>query len=199
VTRYDQGPFRCRVSNSVSNETSRPVNLVIQQIKFKPQLRLNNPSIHHESSTNLTCEASGSISSTVWMKDGKSLYSSNRVSFSVDNRVVFIQPVHSSDRGTYQCQASNPVICLFLCAVGPHNVSIIGPSAAPLGQRVTLQCTAESVPPANFSWMFNGKETPVNNSVYIIEMLGAENTGNYTCLARNMVTTLENSTSDWWR
>lgn len=43
------------------------------------------------------------------MKDGKSLYSSNRVSFSVDNRVVFIQPVHSSDRGTYQCQASNPV------------------------------------------------------------------------------------------
>lgn len=29
VTRYDRGPFRCRVSNPVSNGTSDPVNLNI--------------------------------------------------------------------------------------------------------------------------------------------------------------------------
>ncbi|XP_034077480.1 carcinoembryonic antigen-related cell adhesion molecule 8-like isoform X3 [Gymnodraco acuticeps] len=43
VTRYDQGPFRCRVSNPVSEGTSDPVTLTInfleaQQLKMEPEV-----------------------------------------------------------------------------------------------------------------------------------------------------------------
>uniref|UniRef100_A0A8D0AT36 Ig-like domain-containing protein n=1 Tax=Sander lucioperca TaxID=283035 RepID=A0A8D0AT36_SANLU len=198
VTRYDQGPFRCNVLNGASSGISQPVNLFIQPLITGATIQ--TPAailIEDKSSTNLSCEASGFISTRVWMKDGQLLQQSGRVSFSTDNRTVFVQPVHSSSHGTYQCQVIkdlNTSYISFLCVVGPHNISIRGPSSAAPGQRVTLQCTADSVPTAKFSWIFNGNETHVNNSMYIIERLEAEHIGNYTCTARNMVTMLENST-----
>uniref|UniRef100_A0A8C3G270 Ig-like domain-containing protein n=1 Tax=Cyclopterus lumpus TaxID=8103 RepID=A0A8C3G270_CYCLU len=64
--------------------------------------------IEDKSYTNLSCEASGTISTRVWMKDNQPLHRSGRVTFSVDNKTLSLQPVHSSNHGTLQCRVSNP-------------------------------------------------------------------------------------------
>lgn len=61
------------------------------------------------SSTTLTCEAAGNISSIQWIKDGLPLCPSNNITFSVDNRTVHLSPVQHIDNGEYDCLVSNPV------------------------------------------------------------------------------------------
>uniref|UniRef100_A0A668A5V2 Ig-like domain-containing protein n=1 Tax=Myripristis murdjan TaxID=586833 RepID=A0A668A5V2_9TELE len=181
----DGGEYTCQAGNNITGRTATSdANLFISSLS-----RVPSPILALDKSfTNLTCDASGSISTREWMKDGQPLQPGGRVSFSMDNRTVYIEPVQSANHGSYQCRVGNPVI-------GPYNISINGPAAAPPGRRVILQCTADSVPPATFSWMFNGNETHTNNSLYTIDRMEEVNTGNYTCTARNQVTKLENSTA----
>lgn len=65
--------------------------------------------IEGNSSANLSCEASGTVVTRLWMKDGRSLLPSSSLSFSAGNQTLSLQPVSSSDHGTYLCLISNPV------------------------------------------------------------------------------------------
>lgn len=63
-----------------------------------------------------------------------------------------------------------------------------GEKAVEINDKVTLTCSAPSVPPANFTWRFNGTATDVTTATYVIEKAVYKNTGTYTCEARNAVT-----------
>ncbi|MGH0172488.1 UNVERIFIED_CONTAM: hypothetical protein FKN15_063471 [Acipenser sinensis] len=146
-------------------------------------------------SLNLTCEVLGSqtVSSRLWLKDGQPLSTSDRITLSVDNSVVSFNPVLQSDNGEYQCKASNPVSEVTSAGYrlevyyGPEQVSITGPDQAVLNSSVTFTCSAQSLPPCNYTWYFNETET-AQESQYKIASVSNADSGSYTCVAWNSVT-----------
>lgn len=71
---------------------------------------------------------------------------------------------------------------------GPEEPKVTGDEAVEINDKVTLTCSAPSVPPANFTWRFNGTETGVTAATYVIDSAVYKNTGTYTCEAHNAVT-----------
>ena len=77
----------------------------------------------------------------------------------------------------------------FLCSSdGPENVTITGGSKAVVDKSVTLDCSAPSLPPANYTWKFNDTVTNVTTNRYTIDKAEYSNTGTYTCEANNAET-----------
>ncbi|XP_061107908.1 hemicentin-1-like [Conger conger] len=152
-------------------------------------------------SANLSCQAAaGTLISRKWLKDGNSLSPSNRITVSGDNSSVSIDPVQGSDNGHYQCRLTNPVstdtVSYYLTVnYGPEDVVIQRHREIEVGNTVVLICSASSVPPATFTWTFNGTETGVLTEEYTIANALIDYSGTYTCLARNSVTGLNISSA----
>ncbi|XP_037532517.1 carcinoembryonic antigen-related cell adhesion molecule 5-like, partial [Nematolebias whitei] len=287
VTRYDQGPYSCRVSNPVSAETSQPVNLAISygpeniqsnisplkdhyeegsditlscsaesepSADFKwlldgnllpdsgPELRLMNvqtsqsgnytcqafnsktlryqtsqPSavsvlvrvsnvgvtpptadlVEFNSSVRLSCSSSGSSLSFLWMNSSSELTDSDRVQITDGGSTLTIISVTRYDQGPYSCRVSNPInaetsepVNLSI-SYGPENIqSNASPSKDHYeeGSDITLSCSAESEPSADFKWLLDGNLLPDSGPELRLMNVQMSQSGNYTCQAFNSKT-----------
>ncbi|KAK5854492.1 hypothetical protein PBY51_004680 [Eleginops maclovinus] len=151
------------------------------------------------SSANLSCAAAaGSVQSTSWKKGGAAVSAGSRLVFSADMSSLLISPLMKEDNGVFTCMLTNPINTdsasyTMLVNYGPEAAMVSGESAVEVETKVVLTCSAASVPPANFTWKFNGTKTDVKAAVYQIEAARYKNTGTYTCEAHNAVTGMTSS------
>ncbi|KAJ8273222.1 hypothetical protein GJAV_G00099110 [Gymnothorax javanicus] len=124
------------------------------------------------SSANISCQAaSGTITDTEWLKDGKSLFPSDRVTFSDDKSSVDISPVQKTDTGVYKCTLKNAVgtdSASYKMTVnyGPEAVMIQGENEIEVNTPLKLTCSAASEPAAAYYWIFNGTRKDVKTAIY---------------------------------
>nr|XP_019948710.1 PREDICTED: carcinoembryonic antigen-related cell adhesion molecule 5-like [Paralichthys olivaceus] len=171
VTRYDQGPFRCHVSNSVSNSSSDPVNLSVSYGPENLNVTLNPPQEYHEAGSNisLSCSAVSRPAALYhWFLNGDKLSDTDP-----ELRLINVQ---ESQSGNYSCQAFNNktqrsqtahgTAVTVLVPVSNIEVNASGTIMFEFNSSVRLSCSS-SGSSLSFLWMNGSSEVTASDRVQL--------------------------------
>ncbi|XP_029927996.1 carcinoembryonic antigen-related cell adhesion molecule 5-like [Myripristis murdjan] len=202
VTRYDQGPFQCRVFNPVSHDISGPVSLSISFGPENTNMTLSPSQEYHEKGSDiiLSCSAvSRPPAQFQWALNGAPL--------SDTGPELRLNNIQMKQSGNYSCQAHNTKTLRYQTSQ-PSRVtvlervsaaSITEPPVTPVeGKPVNLTCDAAGSVLTR-EWRKDG--SPVspgsniilhdNNRVLSFSPLKRTDSGEYSCTASNPVSSAE--------
>ncbi|KAF0878911.1 CEAM1 protein, partial [Crocuta crocuta] len=167
----------------------------------KPSITSNKSDpVENVDSVVLTCEPKTENTSYLWSVNSKSLLKSTRLELSLDNRTLTLHGVTRNDIGPYVCETRNPVSAghsdpfTLNVLYGPDTPTIFpSDSYYHPGANLSLTCHSASNPPAQYSWLINGKFQPSTQELFIPNIT-VNHSGSYTCLVYNPGTHLNKTT-----
>ncbi|XP_026875271.2 carcinoembryonic antigen-related cell adhesion molecule 1 [Electrophorus electricus] len=198
----NSGEYTCITYNNITSRSGKATwNLsVIDIISSAMVLPSSNQPIFNMSFI-LSCDIVGPVDSTYWEKNGLYLHSDSRIFLSNKNKTLTLTQLTLSDDGDYQCVASNSVSNMtsgsyrLIVNYGPWSSTISGPDIAEVGSSVTLNCSAPSRPPCEYTWYFSGSNV-AKGPVFETGVLSLNSSGQYTCMAHNNITN-RSSSATW--
>ncbi|XP_072464044.1 cell adhesion molecule CEACAM6-like isoform X1 [Notamacropus eugenii] len=174
--------------------------LVVYGLLPPPTISSTNMApVENKDTVSLTCESnSQDVTDLVWFINQSSPVG-DRISLSSDNRTLTIISVTREDQGPYECEIWNPVSrsrsqpFTLNITYGPDTPVVvpINPNY-PVGATLVLSCSADSNPPAQYTWLFNGVERTSTPQLSIPDV-SLNDTGTYICNASNSVSGLSSS------
>ncbi|XP_068426064.1 carcinoembryonic antigen-related cell adhesion molecule 2-like [Clinocottus analis] len=194
VTRYDEGPYWCNVSNGVSQESSLPVHLNISYGPSNITMKIMPMRSAYITGSNITleCSAESSPAATVqWMVDG--------VYLNQFGPQLQLETVAESNSGNYQCVFHNKVTSRFSSQSAMIRIvdTLYAQVEKPMypaieGHFYNLTCNVTG-PAEDVYWMKNGERLHednttvfyLDNKTVAFKPLQHNDTGHYRCMAIN--------------
>ncbi|KAM5297864.1 cell adhesion molecule CEACAM6-like isoform 2-T2 [Glossophaga mutica] len=201
VTLNDTGYYTIVVTKKDFLTEKATGQLTVYPELTKPNITSNNSNPEeHKDAVLLACEQETEDTTYLWLINSQSLQDSTRLELSKDNRTLTLFHVTRNDTGPYECETRNPVS---LGRSDPFTLNVLyGPDTPTIspsdshyrpGANLRLSCHAASNPPAQYSWLINGRPQQPKRELFI-PSITANDSGSYTCLAHNPDTGLNRTT-----
>ncbi|XP_033488144.2 cell adhesion molecule CEACAM5-like isoform X1 [Epinephelus lanceolatus] len=198
VSLHDSGVYRVNIfpygepqkTGETRLNVDEPVSNVIATASSTDLVEFN-------SSVRLSCSASGSSLSFLWLNGSSEVTEGDRVQLTDGGANLTILNVTRYDKGPFRCQVSNPVSndnstsITFNISYGPDNVTLtMSPSQEyhAEGSNIDLMCSADSKPAAQFMWLLNGSLLSDTGPELRLTNIQMSKSGNYSCQAYNSKT-----------
>ncbi|XP_033182395.1 sialoadhesin-like [Anabas testudineus] len=190
IKSSDSGQYYCEAGNKLGTSSSKSVSIDVKYRPNPPSVSVSPSEIVEGSSVTLTCSSdSNPAAKYTWYKSDTHLKSIHE-----EPQFVF-RSIKSSDSGQYYCEAGNKLGKSRSESVSidvkyrPNLPSVsVSPSEIVEGSSVTLTCSSDANPAANYTWYKENEESPkASGQIFTITDIRAEHSGNYYCEVQNSV------------
>ncbi|KAI9529164.1 hypothetical protein NQZ68_013471 [Dissostichus eleginoides] len=185
----DSGQYFCAAENELGKLTSEMISVDVKYAPKLPSVSVSpSAEIEEGSSVTLTCSSDANPAANyTWYKKNQTLFQGTEGSYNFTS-------ISSEDRGIYYCRAENQYgeinsTSLFVdVQYAPKLPSVsVSPSAEiEEGSSVTLTCSSDANPAANYTWYKEDEDSPkASGQIFNITDFRAEHSGSYSCGAQN--------------
>ncbi|KAI9529198.1 hypothetical protein NQZ68_013505 [Dissostichus eleginoides] len=185
----DSGQYYCKAENNLGWKTSKDIFIHVKYPPKPPSVSVSpSAEIEEGSSVTLTCSSDANPAAKyIWYKENRKVFLGAVGSYHFTS-------ISSEDRGIYYCRAENQYgeinsTSLFVdVQYAPKLPSVsVSPSAEiEEGSSVTLTCSSDANPAANYTWYKEDEDSPkASGQIFNITDFRAEHSGSYSCGAQN--------------
>ncbi|XP_041640768.1 B-cell receptor CD22-like isoform X2 [Cheilinus undulatus] len=189
VQSSDSAEYHCVADNNLGRRTSEHVFI---DVKYGPQTAILtlNPSAEVAEGLPLTlnCSSDANPAATyTW-------YKANQILRHGPVNIYDFTSLSSEDKGIYSCKSENqyghvssaPLFLDVQYAPKPPSVSARPSAEIVEGRAVTLMCSSDANPAANYTWYKENEDSPLaSGQIFSIADFSAKHSGNYYCEALN--------------